>query len=76
MNRIKAVESQKKLIKNFKSEMINNSNSNIDINFDLLQNSPNEQILLINAELENENENIKNLSKENKSLKKIIDDKA
>ena len=73
MNRKKAVEAQKKLIKNFKSEMTNNSN--MDINLDILKKAPNEQILQIKAELENANENIKNLSKENKTLKKIIDDK-
>ena len=34
MNRKKSVEAQKKKVKNFKSELQNNSNSNIDINID------------------------------------------
>ena len=72
MNRKKSVEAQKKLVKNFKSELQNISNSNIDINLDLLKTSSHEKIIQLNAELTNSNEKIKNLSKENKSLKKTI----
>ena len=75
LNRKKSIEAQKKIVKNLKSEFINNSNSNIDINFDLLKTNTNEKILQLNEELSNSKEKIKNLSKENKSLKKIIDDK-
>ena len=75
MNRKKSVEAQKKIVKNFKSDLQNNSSSNIDINLDLIQPSPYEQIVQLKDEIKNQNDKIKNLSKENKSLKKIIDDK-
>ena len=75
MNRKKSVEAQKKIVNNFKSDLQNNSSSNIDINLDLIQPSPYEQIVRLKDEIKNQNEKIKNLSKENKSLKKIIDDK-
>ena len=71
INRKKSMEAQKKKVKVYKSEFQNNSNSNIDINLELLKSSNND----LNIQYENANEKIKNLSKKNKSLKKIINDK-
>jgi len=67
----KSIEAQKILINNYKADLQNNTEENYNYNYDELIKTSS----LKEEQLTKLNEVIKNLSKENKSLKKIIDDK-